>query len=122
MELSKMTYTELSEAIFNGLEQAIANCGKANELNYTHKLGENTEYRISVKQSYDKSYTLTGNVYKLDGNFAICEPFNGYAVQVLDKVRKSNKALMVALDNVLYNRCRVEVGIEKSLAKNNVKL
>lgn len=103
-----MNYQELSEAIFNGLEQAIANCGKANELSYTHKLGENAEYRISVKQSYDKTYTLTGNVYKLNGHFAICEPFNGYAVQVLD--------------NVLYNRCRVEVGIEKSLAKNNITL
>lgn len=117
-----MTYQELSEAIFTGLEQAIANCGKANELNYTHKLGENTEYRISVKQSYDKSYTLTGNVYKLDGNFAICEPFNGYAVRVSDKARKSNKALLIALDNILYNRCRIEAGIEKSLTKNNVKL
>ena len=117
-----MTYAELSEAIFEGLEQAIANCGKANELSYSHKLGENAEYRISIKQSYDKTYTLIGNVYKLDGHFAICEPFNDYAVQVLDKVRKSNKALMQALDNVLYNRCRVEVGIEKSLAKNNVTL
>lgn len=117
-----MTYQELSEAIFNGLEQAIAICGKANELKYSHKLGENAEYRISVYQGSDKTYTLTGNVYKFENGFAICEPFNGYAVRVSEKARKSNKALLIALDNVLYNRCLVEVGIEKSLAKNNVKL
>jgi hypothetical protein len=117
-----MTYQELSKTIFDGLSEAIANCGKATELNYAHKLGENAEYRISIHQGSDKTYTLTANVYKFENGFAICEPFNGYAVRVSEKARKSNKALLIALDNVLYNRCRVETGIEKSLTKNNVKL
>ena len=61
-----MNYQELSETIFDGLSEAIANCGKATELNYAHKLGENAEYRISIYQGSDKTYILTGNVYKFE--------------------------------------------------------
>lgn len=121
-----MTHQELSEAIFAGLSDAIANCGKDSELEYAHDLGENKEYILVVKQGYDKTYTLSGNVYtaeKCTGYRSLKSiPYNGYCVRVSEKVRKSNKALKIALDTILDNRCHVVGGIEKSLIKNQVEI
>ena len=97
---------------------------KGNEFNYSYALGENKSFKVRIYQGYDKAYILTANVEEIiqcNGYQSVkTVPALGYSVRISDKVRKSNKALMQAIDNVLYNENTVKTGFLRSLAKNGI--
>ena len=113
----------LENVIFEEMKKAFKDV-KGNEFNFTYALGENTDFKVRIYQGYDKAYILTANVEEItqcNGYKSVkTVPAFGYSVRVSDKARKSNKALMQAIDNVLYNENTVKTGFLRSLIKNGI--
>lgn len=113
----------LENVIFEEMKKAMQEA-KDNDFNYSYALGENTDFKVRIHQGYDKAYILTANVEEMEqcnGYQSVkTVPAFGYSVRVSDKARKSNKALMQAIDNVLYNENTVKTGFLRSLIKNGI--
>lgn len=113
----------LENVIFEEMKKAMQGV-KGNEFDYAYALGDNLNFKVRIYQGYEKVYILTANVEKVEqckGYRSVkTVPAFGYSVRVSDKVRKSNKALLMAIDNVLYNENTVKIGFLKSLVKNDI--
>lgn len=113
----------LEDKIFEEMKNAMQGV-KSNEFDYAYALGDNLNFKVRIYQGYEKAYILTANVEKLEqcnGYQSVqTVPAFGYSVRVSDKARKSNKALLMAIDNVLYNEKTVKTGFLRSLVKNDI--
>lgn len=113
----------LENVIFEEMKKAMQGV-KGNEFDYAYALGDNLNFRIRIYQGYEKAYILTANVEKVEqcnGYQSVKSvPAFGYSVRVSDKARKSTKALLMAIDNVLYNEKMVKTGFLRSLVKNDI--
>lgn len=112
--VAKQLFTQMIEVL------QVEAKAKANEVT-THLPIEGKEnHDLSVmifKSSTNNRYYLSCNQSRLDGNFRISIPLNGFRMAVSEETRKSNKALKEVIQRIIDNRETLEQHIAKAIGQ-----